>query len=65
MTKTTSEIGTLRTALIKQTQHRFHGAALIDDLGNETPITESMIQQACNTLTVSWKYPTIQQQSVI
>lgn len=26
----------------------FHGAALIDEEGNETPITEGMVQNACS-----------------
>jgi len=28
----------------------FHGAAIIDDNGREIPITEEMIQQACEDL---------------
>ena len=28
----------------------FHGAALIDEDGNEIPITEDMVQDACHTL---------------
>ena len=28
----------------------FHGAAIIDDEGNEIPITEEMIKKACDDL---------------
>lgn len=28
----------------------FHGAALIDEDGNEIPITEGMVQEACTDL---------------
>lgn len=28
----------------------FHGAALIDEDGNEIPITEDMVQDACHNL---------------
>jgi hypothetical protein len=28
----------------------FHGAALIDEDGNEIPITEDMVQNACHNL---------------
>ena len=33
------------------------GAALIDDQGNEVPITESMIARACDELARSWTFP--------
>lgn len=33
------------------------GAALIDAKGNEIPITESMIQRACEELAGSWRFP--------
>ncbi len=32
-----------------------HGAAVIDVNGNETPITEQMIQIACNKLICDWE----------
>ncbi len=35
----------------------FHGAALIDAEGNEIPITEAMIQQACQVLENDWLFP--------
>ncbi|MBZ2187523.1 hypothetical protein K8B33_00295 [Alcanivorax sp. JB21] len=35
----------------------FHGAALIDAQGREIPITEDMIQQACERLEHVWHYP--------
>lgn len=34
----------------KEKNPDFHGAALIDDDGNETPITEGMVQKACSGL---------------
>ncbi|ASK36447.1 hypothetical protein CEK62_06695 [Alcanivorax sp. N3-2A] len=44
--------------------HAFHAsaaslrhAALIDEHGQEIPITESMILQACETLERHWHYP--------
>lgn len=33
------------------------GAAIVDENGNETPITESMIESACNELAASWLFP--------
>lgn len=33
------------------------GAAIIDEKGNEVPITEAMIQRACNELARSWTFP--------
>ena len=33
-----------------ETATDFHGAALIDDDGNETPITEDMVQEACTNI---------------
>ncbi len=33
------------------------GAAIIDEQGNETPITESMIERACNELAGHWLFP--------
>lgn len=33
------------------------GAAIIDEKGNEVPITEAMIQRACNELACSWTFP--------
>ena len=35
----------------------FHGAAIIDENGNEVPITEEMILQACDELSCSWMFP--------
>lgn len=35
----------------------FNGAAIIDEHGNETPITEAMIQKACKELDKQWRYP--------
>lgn len=31
----------------KQPEADFHGAAIIDENGKEVPITETMVQQAC------------------
>lgn len=39
-------------------QHAFNGAALIDAQGREIPITEQMVQQACERLETIWTYPT-------
>lgn len=33
------------------------GAAIIDEQGNEVPITESMIERACEELSGSWQFP--------
>lgn len=44
-------------------QHTFNGAALIDAQGREIPITEQMIQQACERLENAWSYPTERKQS--
>lgn len=33
------------------------GAAIVDENGNETPITESMIVRACDELARSWMFP--------
>ena len=30
--------------------HNFHGASIIDENGKEIPITEPMVQSACNKL---------------
>lgn len=38
-------------------QRDFHGAAIIDDSGNEIPITEEMIQHACDELSCAWLFP--------
>ncbi|EKF75150.1 hypothetical protein A11A3_05639 [Alcanivorax hongdengensis A-11-3] len=35
----------------------FNGAAVIDEHGREIPITEAMIQRACERLEKSWQYP--------
>lgn len=33
------------------------GAAIVDENGNEIPITESMIERACAELAGSWLFP--------
>ncbi|MZR61645.1 PA1571 family protein [Alcanivorax sp. DP30] len=38
-------------------QSNFNGAAVIDEQGREVPITEAMIQQACESLAKNWHYP--------
>lgn len=35
----------------------FHGAALIDERGREIPITEAMVQRACQQLDQAWRFP--------
>jgi len=35
----------------------FHGAAIIDGQGREIPITEDMVQEACNKLEKTWHFP--------
>lgn len=35
----------------------FNGAAIIDEQGNEVPITEDMIQAACKKLGNAWLFP--------
>ncbi|MFZ5756685.1 MAG: PA1571 family protein [Pseudomonadota bacterium] len=37
------------------------GAAIIDEQGNEVPITESMIERACDELARSWQFPRMPQ----
>lgn len=44
-------------------QNTFNGAALIDAQGREIPITEQMIQQACQRLESAWSYPSQRKQS--
>ncbi|MCG8673046.1 MAG: hypothetical protein MI867_26865 [Pseudomonadales bacterium] len=39
------------------TERDFHGAAIIDENGCEVPITEEMIQRACNDLSNEWLFP--------
>ena len=36
------------------------GAAILDEDGREIPITEDMIQRACEHLEDQWQYPTAQ-----
>lgn len=41
-------------------QHKdacFNGGAIIDAQGREIPITEAMIQKACQHLENHWRYP--------
>lgn len=33
------------------------GAAIIDEKGNEVPITESMVARACDELARCWSFP--------
>ena len=35
----------------------FHGAAIIDASGREIPITEKMVQEACQKLEKTWQFP--------
>ena len=35
------------------------GAAVIDDQGNEIPITESMVTRACDELSRTWTFPRV------
>lgn len=35
------------------------GAAIIDERGNEIPITEAMVQRACDELSRSWLFPRV------
>ena len=44
-------------SLGKDQEPDFHGAAIIDANGNEIPITEAMVQQACNESKNSWLFP--------
>ncbi|MDX1696221.1 MAG: hypothetical protein R3208_20825 [Ketobacteraceae bacterium] len=39
------------------TKGNFNGAAVIDEYGNEVPITEEMIQTACRKLKNAWLFP--------
>lgn len=40
-----------------QAKTQFNGAAVIDETGREIPITEAMIQEACENLAQSWDFP--------
>lgn len=48
-------MNTVRESVVKP--QGFNGAALIDAQGREIPITEQMIQQACERLENAWSYP--------
>lgn len=54
-------MSTLQTPSVQQ--NTFNGAALIDAQGREIPITEQMIQQACQRLESAWSYPSQRKQS--
>lgn len=41
-----------------------NGAAIIDEDGHEIPITEAMIQEACENLHDAWYFPKGNQTSV-
>lgn len=62
MTKTPSNVSKLEPTFTQAVQNNFNGAAIIDEFGNEIPITETMIQHACTALTDSWKFPSLKQQ---
>lgn len=51
-----TEMKAANTSATKQ-KTDFHGAALIDAQGREIPITEDMVQQACEHLEHAWQYP--------
>ncbi len=53
---------TLNATFNQAAKNQFNGGAIVDEFGNETPITETMIQHACSLLTDSWKFPTMKQQ---
>ena len=40
-----------------ETNHDFHGAAIINEQGKEVPITEDMVKRACEKLDKSSVYP--------
>ena len=40
----------------------FHGAAILDEDGNEVPITEDMIRNACRCLQESWHFPRVSEE---
>jgi hypothetical protein len=54
MKSQTTHAGRKAQASLRDT---FHGAALIDANGREVPITESMVQKACQSLEAQWRYP--------
>ena len=62
MIKTVVNMNTLNPTLNQAVKNQFNGGTIIDELGNETPITETMIQHACSVLSDSWKFPSIKQQ---
>lgn len=48
--ETTKQNSKQSTAQTEEKATDFNGAALIDENGNEIPITEDMVQDACQTL---------------
>ena len=62
MMKTVVNMNTLNATFNQAAKNQFNGGAIVDELGNEIPITETMIQHACSLLTDSWKSPTLKQQ---
>lgn len=61
MIKTVVNMNTLDTNFNQAVKNQFNGGAVIDEFGNETPITETMIQHACSVLANSWESPSIKQ----
>ena len=55
-------MNTLNPTFNQAVKNQFNGGAIVDEQGNETPITETMIQHACSVLTDSWKFPSVKQQ---
>ncbi len=62
MTKTVVNMNTLNPTFNQAVKNQFNGGAIIDEFGNETPISETMIQHACSVLANSWESPSIKQQ---
>jgi len=54
-------MNTLSPTFTQTVKNQFNGGAIIDELGNETPITETMIQHACSVLSNAWEFPSIKQ----
>ena len=63
MKKTVVNMNTLNPTFSQAVKNQFNGGAIIDEFGNETPISETMIQHACGVLANSWKFPSIKEQS--
>lgn len=64
MTESTKTLASFDSLNAAPLEDQFHGAAIVDENGNETPITEAMVQRACNALSNAWKTPSSKHHSI-